>query len=91
LLLFVRRVLIRSRSVATIFCQDRRSRLTILNELATAGALQPIYVRGQAYLAAKRGGEAASEFQKILDHRGIVRNEVLGALAQLGLARAYVL
>jgi eukaryotic-like serine/threonine-protein kinase len=60
-------------------------------ELGTAGALQPIYVRGQAYLAAKRGAEAASEFQKILDHRGIVRNEVLGALAQLGLARAYVL
>lgn len=60
-------------------------------ELGTAGALQPIYVRGQAYLAAKRGGEAASEFQKVLDHRGIVRNEVLGALAQLCLARVYVL
>ena len=60
-------------------------------ELGTAGALQPIYVRGQAYLAAKRGDEAAREFQKIIDHRGIVRNEALGALAQLGLARAYVL
>jgi DNA-binding winged helix-turn-helix (wHTH) protein/tetratricopeptide (TPR) repeat protein len=59
-------------------------------ELGTAEALQPIYVRGQAYLAAKRGGEAANEFQKILDHRGIVRNGVLGALAHLGLARAYV-
>jgi Tfp pilus assembly protein PilF len=48
-------------------------------------------MRGEAYLAARQGGEAASEFQKILDHRGIVVNEPIGALAHLGLARAYVL
>ena len=54
-------------------------------------ALYPVYVRGQAYLAAHQGSEAAVEFQKILDHSGIVLNEPIGALAHLGLARAYVL
>jgi hypothetical protein len=54
-------------------------------------ALYPIYFRGQAYLAAKNGGAAAGEFQKILDHASIVGNEPIGALAHLGLARAYSL
>ena len=54
-------------------------------------ALYPIYFRGQAYLAAKNGTAAAGEFQKILDHAGIVGNEPIGALAHLGLARAYSL
>jgi eukaryotic-like serine/threonine-protein kinase len=53
-------------------------------------ALYPVFVRGEAYLAAQQGNEAAAEFQKILDHRGIVLNEPIGALARLGLARAYV-
>jgi eukaryotic-like serine/threonine-protein kinase len=53
--------------------------------------MYPVYVRGEAYLAAHRGSEAAQEFQKILDHRGIVLNEPIGALARLGLARAYAL
>jgi eukaryotic-like serine/threonine-protein kinase len=53
--------------------------------------LYPVYVRGEAYLAAHQSGEAAAEFQKILDHRGIVLNEPIGALAHLGLARAYAL
>jgi len=53
--------------------------------------LYPVYVRGEAYLAAHRGHEAAAEFQKILDHRGIVLNEPIGALAQLQLGRAYAL
>jgi eukaryotic-like serine/threonine-protein kinase len=48
-------------------------------------------VRGEAYLAARRGSQAAAEFQKILDHRGIVLNEPIGALAHLGLGRAYAL
>jgi hypothetical protein len=48
-------------------------------------------VRGEAYRAAHQGREAAVEFQKILDHRGVVVNEPIGALAYLGLARAYVL
>jgi DNA-binding winged helix-turn-helix (wHTH) protein/Tfp pilus assembly protein PilF len=53
--------------------------------------LYPVYVRGEAYLAAHRGGEAAAEFRKILDHRSIVLNEPIGALAHLQLARAYAL
>ena len=52
-------------------------------------ALYPVYVRGEAYVAARQGGEAAVEFQKILDHRGIVVNGPIGALAHLGLGRAY--
>ena len=54
-------------------------------------ALYPIYFRGQAYLAAKNAAGAADEFQKILDHASIVGNEPIGALAHLGLGRAYAL
>jgi serine/threonine protein kinase/Flp pilus assembly protein TadD len=53
--------------------------------------LYPIYVRGQAYLKLRQGKEAAAEFQKIIDHRNIVMNFITGALAHLGLARAYAL
>ena len=53
--------------------------------------LYPVYVRGQAYLASHNGAGAAGEFQKIIDHRGIVLNFPLGALAHLQLGRAYVL
>lgn len=52
------------------------------------GALYPIYVRGEAYLAAHQGAEAAVEFQKILDHRGIVVSDPIGALAHVQLGRA---
>jgi predicted Zn-dependent protease len=52
-------------------------------------ALYPVFVRGEAYLAANRHSEAAAEFQKILDHRGIVLNEPIAALAHLQLGRAY--
>ena len=51
----------------------------------------PVEVRGLAYLAAHKGTEAAAEFQRVLDHRGIAINEPIGALAHLGLARAYVM
>ena len=54
-------------------------------------ALYPAYLRGEAYLAARQGTAAASEFQKILDHPGVVGNQPIGALARLGMARAYVL
>ena len=54
-------------------------------------SLFPIYVRGQAFLSAKNGSPAGAEFQKILDHPGIVQNEPIGALAHLGLGRAYAL
>jgi DNA-binding winged helix-turn-helix (wHTH) protein/Tfp pilus assembly protein PilF len=60
-------------------------------EMSSSGALYPVYVRGESYLAAHRGNEAAAQFQKILDHRGIVVNSPIGALAHLGLARAYAL
>ncbi len=53
--------------------------------------LYPVYVRGAAYLAGREGGEAAAEFQKILDHRGIVLNEPIGVLAHLQLGRAYAM
>ncbi len=48
-------------------------------------------MRAQAYLILHRGDEAAKEFTKILDHRGIVMNCPLGALARLGLARTYAM
>jgi serine/threonine protein kinase/Flp pilus assembly protein TadD len=54
-------------------------------------SLYPVYVRGQAYLAARQGTQAAVEFQKIVDWPGIVVNEPIGALAHLGLARSYAL
>jgi tetratricopeptide (TPR) repeat protein len=53
--------------------------------------LYPVYVRGEAYLALHQGSQAAVEFQKILDHPGIMMNSPLGALAHLGLGRAYAL
>ena len=58
---------------------------------AYSPGLYPVYVRGEAYLAAHQGGEAAAEFRKILDNLGIALNEPIGALARVGLARAYVL
>lgn len=54
-------------------------------------SLYSVYVCGEVYLAAHQPNEAAAEFQKILDHRSIVVNEPIGALAHLGLARAYAL
>ncbi len=53
--------------------------------------MYPVFVRGEAYLAAHRGSEAAAEFQKILDHPGVIVNQPIGVLAQLDLARAFVL
>ena len=52
-------------------------------------ALYPVYVRGEAYLAERSSAAAVAELQKILDHPGVVQNEPIGALAHLGLARAY--
>jgi hypothetical protein len=53
--------------------------------------LYPVYVRGEAHLATRQGNAAAAEFQKILDHSGIVWNCWTGALARLGVARANAL
>jgi eukaryotic-like serine/threonine-protein kinase len=64
-------------------------------ELGQAGTFiyyqYPAYVRGQAYLLAHNGPAAAAEFQKLLDHRGIVLNFVTGSLARLQLGRAYAM
>jgi len=54
------------------------------------GGLYTVYIRGEAYLAAGRGQEAAAEFQKVLSHRGIVLADPIGTLAHLQLGRAYV-
>jgi eukaryotic-like serine/threonine-protein kinase len=62
-----------------------------LTDYALGGCLYPVYVRAQAYLAANQGAAAAAEFQKILDHRGLVGPCETGAVARLGLARAYAL
>jgi len=58
---------------------------------STSGAafMYPGYVRGQAYLLLRKGNEAATEFQELLDHRTLVANFPLGALAHLGIARSY--
>jgi eukaryotic-like serine/threonine-protein kinase len=60
-------------------------------ELSSAANLDPAYLRGMAYLKLNKGAEAATEFQKLIDHRGIVSTSVTGPLAHLGLARARVL
>ena len=64
---------------------------TLLEYGDPVSCLYPAYWRGEAYLAAGQGSAAASEFQKLLDHSGIVRNCATGALARLGLARANAL
>jgi serine/threonine protein kinase/tetratricopeptide (TPR) repeat protein len=56
-----------------------------------AGTMYPAYLRGQAYLSARKGTEAAAEFQKILEHPGVIVNFPLSTLAHLGLGRARAL
>jgi eukaryotic-like serine/threonine-protein kinase len=84
---------------------DRRNPASALNALQAASPIElgqigfvpnvsclyHVYVRGEAYLAAGQGSAAAAEFQKILDHSGIVWNCWTGALAHLGVARANAL
>jgi len=53
--------------------------------------IYPAYIRGLAYLAQRNGSAAATEFQKFLDHSGVVQNFLLGSLARLQIARAYVM
>jgi eukaryotic-like serine/threonine-protein kinase len=84
---------------------DKKNAPVALNALQAASAIElgnilfvpnisclyPTYVRGEAYLAAGQGKNAAAEFQKIIDHSGIVWNCWTGALAHLGVARANAL
>jgi hypothetical protein len=62
-----------------------------INFIAFFGSLYPVYVRGEAYLAARRGADAAAEFQKVLDHRGLVLGDPVGARARVELGRAWTL
>ena len=60
-------------------------------DLANGRGMRTTYQRARAYLALHKATEAAAEFQKIVDHPGVVTNSITGALAKLGLARAYAL
>jgi eukaryotic-like serine/threonine-protein kinase len=65
--------------------------LQVVGDLELTNSLLPAYLRGEAYLMLHDGNRAAAEFQKFIDHRGVVRNRPLGALGRLGLARAYTI
>lgn len=60
-------------------------------DLGLAGGLLPVYVRGLAYLAQHDGGHAIAEFQKVLDHPGVVHNASFESLTDLELGRAWLL
>ncbi len=67
-----------------------RRRIRFRPRIAFWTNLYPVYVRGEAYLAAHQSAQAGAEFQKVLDWPGVAVNEPIAALAQLGQARAYV-
>jgi eukaryotic-like serine/threonine-protein kinase len=67
----------------------RLSTIELGQSQLVAMAVCPVYIRGEAYLMLRDGKAAAAEFQKFIDHRGLVVNFPWGALARLGLARAY--
>ena len=72
------------------FLQPAKSmELALIPFTTNPSCLYAPYIRGQAYLASNQGAQAAAEFQKLLDHTGLVWNCSPGALAHLGLARAY--
>lgn len=69
-----------------------REMVTSANWATYGGSpMLPVYITGEAYLAAHQGAEAAAEFQMIIDHAGFVGVTPIGALAHLGLGRAYAL
>ncbi len=70
---------------------DSSIELGQINFVTNISCLYPAYIRGEAYLAAGQGNAAAAEFQKLIDHSGIVWNCWTGALAHLGVARANAL
>ncbi|HEX7289383.1 MAG TPA: protein kinase [Candidatus Angelobacter sp.] len=87
------------RAAVVIERKDPNRAVELLKETSTIelglpnnfAILVPVYMRGEAYLALGDGERAAGEFQKFIDHRGAVGNFPWGALARLGLARAYAL
>lgn len=84
----LRRAADQSRAIETLLLAQRYE--LGQTDQTVAFVMYPVYVRADAYLAARRG-EAVTEFQKILDHPGLAQNEPIGALARLGLARAYMI
>jgi len=81
---------------AAILQHDPRKVIEILAvstpyELGPSALLYPAYFRGYAYVALRQGSAAAPEFQKIIDHPGLIQMDPIGALAHLGLGRAYAL
>ena len=60
-------------------------------DLSVGRGMWPAYKRGLANLALHKGPEAAADFQKVMDHPGVVQMTITGALSRLGLARAYAL
>ncbi len=82
----------RNRPLRALATLERAKRYELAApQVATNVLLYPIYLRGTAYLAAGSPERAAAEFQRILDHRGLAGNYLLGALAHLSLGRAYAM
>jgi DNA-binding winged helix-turn-helix (wHTH) protein/tetratricopeptide (TPR) repeat protein len=83
------------RATMALSRKDPGKAVELLREMSPyefgAQCLRPIYMRGRAYLMLHDGTAAAAEFQKVIDHPGIVEKCPVGALAHLGLARAYAL
>jgi predicted Zn-dependent protease len=88
------------RSALALERKDPNRAIELLKETSTielglpsgfSAILCPVYLRGEANLTLHDGNAAAVEFQKFIDHRGVVGNFSWGALAHLGLARAYVM
>jgi len=82
------------RAVIALDRNDPAKAVELLQAASPYDLAEPVvlpYMRGQAYLLQHRGIEAAAEFQKLLDHRGIVINAIFGSLAHLQLGRAYAL
>ncbi len=80
----------RADKAVSLLAADGPFESAVADEFPTV-SLYPVYVRGQAYLAAGDGNRAAQEFQKMIDQPGMILNLPLGALAYLGRARAYSL
>ena len=87
------------RAAAALERKDRNQAVKLLKETTSIELgfpnafviVVPVYVRGEAYLALSDGDGAVTEFQKFIDHRGVVTNFPLGALARLGLGRGYAM
>jgi hypothetical protein len=89
--------------IRAAIAEQQRNPNEAVEELKPAGQIElsepvaysiflcPVYLRGEAYLMLHDGHHAAAEFQKFIDHRGLVANFPWGALARLGLGRAYAL